>query len=98
MPGGWITRRTLKNGSYAYLASWRDSANRKHSKQFKLRRDAQNHLDAMRTEVKTGVFIPAKTGRTTLDAWWDEWWVTQVQLRGSTEARDAASYIMPMSA
>jgi integrase len=74
------------------LASWRDSANRKHSKQFKLRRDAQNHLDAMKTEVKTGVFIPAKTGRTTLDAWWDEWWVTQVQLRGSTEARDAASY------
>lgn len=83
-----IVKRTLKDGSSAYLVRYRMVDGGQRSRQFDRRRDADAFAAKVETEKVSGQFVDPRRGKITLDEWIGEWWPTVTNLRPSTRDRD----------
>ena len=94
-----IRKKTLSNGSTAYLVRFRASDGSERSKQFHRRRDAEAYAHSIEVDRFQGTAVDPRRGRTTVEAWFDRWWPTVTDLRPSTRLRDEQyfrSHVVPV--
>ena len=84
-----IVKKTLGDGSHAYLVRYRTVDGKQRSKQFERKRDADAFCARTENDKLTGQFVDPRMGRLTFGEWVDQWWPTVTNLRPSTRARDA---------
>ena len=73
-------------------ARWRLPNGRERSRRFDRKVDARRFLDQQAASQVEGLWSDPVNGRTTLDAWWQQWWPTVHNLRPSSRARDESYY------
>ena len=83
-----IVERRLTDGSRAYLVRFRMPDGRQRSKQFKRKRDADAYVSLVEVDQLRGALLDPRLGRTTVAAWYAQWWPTVTNLRLSTRATD----------
>ncbi|MGD9754547.1 MAG: site-specific integrase, partial [Acidimicrobiia bacterium] len=82
-----VVKRTLSDGSAAYLVRYRTPGGQQRSKQFGRRREADHFANAVEVDRAQGTLIDPRLGRLTVDEWWQRWWPTVTNLRPSTRVR-----------
>jgi hypothetical protein len=87
-----IVRRSLSNGSTAYLVRFRTADGQQRSKQFARRRDAEGYASLIEADRTQGTFIDRRLRRITLDDWSARCWPTVTDVRPSTRIRDEGYY------
>ena len=94
-----IRKKTLSDGSAAYLVRFRASDGSERSKQFRRRRDAEAYAHSIEVDRFQGTAVDPRRGRTKIEAWFDRWWPTVTDLRPSTRLRDEQyfrSHVVPV--
>ncbi len=81
---GYVKRLDTPAG-VRYEAVYRDPMGKERSKRFRLKKDAQEHVDQQRTDVRQEKWVDPAGGRTAFSEWVDEWKKTKVDLRPSSQ-------------
>lgn len=76
------------NGSWR--ARYRDDTGREHARHFTRKIDAQKWLDEVTASVVTGSYIDPKSGRATLNSFFEEWARRQLWAAGTSKAMSLA--------
>lgn len=92
-----VVKRTLANGSPAYLVRYRTPDGKQRSKQFARRRDADRFANVVEVDRTQGTLVDPRLGRLTVDGWWQRWWPTVTNLRPSTRVRDEGYFRLHIS-
>lgn len=74
-------------GKDRYLVRYRDPDGLQKAKTFRSESDAKDYLAEVVTDVRRGVYIDPRAGRTTVGEWADRWIKAQSHLKPSTRAR-----------
>ncbi len=61
-----------------WRARYRDDEGREHSRHFARRQDAQQHLDKVNAALLTGTYVDPKSGKVTLESFFQDWSARQV--------------------
>lgn len=77
-------RRPRRDCVGPWQARWRDPEGRQRAKEFDRKKDADAHLDKMRTSVRAGTYLDTARGEITVGQWWDEWWPAHNKGRTAT--------------
>ena len=75
-----------------YRVRWRNPQGRTRSRTFKTRKDANNHLRTIQSDLHTGHYTDPQAGKTRFGDWLNEWNHARIGLRPTTTSRDD-SYI-----
>lgn len=82
-----------KRPNGTWRARWREyPGGPQKTRAFPRKVDAQDFLDELRTQQRTGTYAPPAAGRETFGSWWARWRAGRQDLRESTAVRDDTYY------
>jgi integrase len=87
---GSIRTRTLANGARAYLARYRATDGKEHTRQFSRKKDAESFLAANEHALESGSWIDPDRGKLTLAEYYAEWEKARLHLKPTSRSREAS--------
>src|SRR4051812_22622653 len=89
---GYSEREPRKNCTGRWQARYRDPDGKMCGPRFDTQKEAQAHLDKVRTQVREGTYQDPKRGSITVDEWWVIWWPTVKKKAVTTTNRKLTSW------
>jgi integrase len=93
-----IEKRRTRDGEARYDVRLRGADNKERSRTFRTKRDAERYERTELTAIEQGLWIDARAGKVTLNAWAAEWQRTVVHLLATTQriyAANLRNHILP---
>jgi integrase len=89
---GFSERKARRDCQGRWQARYRDPEGRLCGPRFDSQKEAQAHLDKVRTQVREGTYQDPTRGSITVDAWWGIWWPTAKKKAVTTTNRKLTSW------
>lgn len=76
----------------SWQARYRDNTGKQKARNFPKKKDADDFLDDVRTQVRRRTYNDPKRGEITLTTWWETWWPAQPKGRTTTRNRKLSAW------
>jgi integrase len=91
-PEEYGERKRRRDCIGSWQARYRDPAGKQKAKCFPKRREADDFLDSVRTQVRRRTYNDPKRGEITLAEWWELWWPAQPRKAVTTTNRKLSNW------